>query len=61
MKIRTAKMGYEDVLALPVPPHEKPVRQRLLFRIILLLLSIWDLWMTGFTYRTKGLEKLAKE
>lgn len=61
MKIRTAKMGYEDVLALPVPPHEKPVRQRLLFRIILLLLSIWDLWMTGFTYQTKGLEKLAKE
>lgn len=61
MKIRTAKMNYEDVLALPVPAHEKPVRQRLLFRIILLILSIWDLWVTGFTYKAKGLEKLAKE
>lgn len=54
-------MNYEDVLALPVPAHEKPVRQRLLFRIILLILSIWDLWVTGFTYKAKGLEKLAKE
>lgn len=61
MKIKTAKMGYEEVLALPVPAHEKPVRQRLLFRLILFILSIWDLWMTGFTYRTIGLEKLSKE
>ena len=61
MKIKTAKMGYEDVLALPVPIHEKPVRQRMLFRIILLLLSIWDLWMTRFTYHTAGLEKLKKD
>lgn len=61
MKIKTAKMGYEEVLALPVPIHEKPVRQRLLFRIILLILSIWDLWVTRFTYRTIGLEKLGKD
>ncbi len=61
MKIKTAKMGYEEVLALPVREHEKPIRQRLLFRIILLLLSVWDLWMTGFTYRTVGLEKLGKD
>lgn len=54
MKIKTVKMGYEDVLALPVPMHEKPIRQRLIFRIILLLLSMWDLWMTRFTYRTDG-------
>lgn len=61
MKIKTAKMSYEDVLALPVPAHEKPVRQRLLFRIILLILSIWDLWVTRFTYRTVGLEKLDRD
>lgn len=61
MKIKTAKMGYEDVLALPVPVHEKPIRQRMLFRIILLLLSVWDLWMTRFTYHTTGLEKLKKD
>lgn len=61
MKIKTAKMGYEDVLALPVLVHEKPIKQRMLFRIILLLLSVWDLWMTRFTYHTTGLEKLEKD
>lgn len=61
MKIKTAKMGYEEVLALPVREHEKPIRQRLFFRMILLLLSVWDLWMTRFTYRTVGLEKLDKD
>lgn len=58
LKIKTASMRYEDVLALPAPVHRKPVRQRLLFRIILLLLSVWDLWATKFTWRTIGLEKL---
>lgn len=61
MKIKTAKMGYEEVLALPAWEHEKPIRQSLLFRMILLLLSVWDLWMTRFTYRTVGLEKLGKD
>ena len=58
LKIKTASMRYEDVLALPAPVHRKPVRQRLLFRIILLLRSVWDLWATSFTWRTIGLEKL---
>lgn len=58
LKIKTASMRYEDVLALPAPVHQKPAKQRLFFRIVLLLLSVWDLWMTRFTYRTKGLEKL---
>lgn len=58
LKIKMASMRYEDVLALPAPVHRKPVRQRLLFRIILLLLSVWDLWATRFTWRTIGLEKL---
>ena len=61
MKIKTAKMSYEEVLALPVPEHRKPIRQRMLFRIVLLLLSIWDLWMTRFTYRMIGMEKLGKD
>lgn len=58
MKIKTASMRYEDVLALPAPVHQKPMRQHFFFRIILLILSIWDLWVTRFTYRTIGLEKL---
>lgn len=60
MKIKTAKMSYEEVLALPAAIHQKPIKQRLLFRVVLLLLSIWDLWMTRFTYRMIGMEKLEK-
>lgn len=61
MKIKTAKMRYEDVLALPAPVHLKPVRQRMCFRILLFLLSVWDLWLTRFTYRMIGMEKLGKD
>ena len=60
LKIKTAKMSYEEVLALPATIHQKPIKQRLLFRVVLLLLSIWDLWMTRFTYRMIGMEKLEK-
>lgn len=61
MKIKTASMRYEDVLALPAPVHQKPVKQHFLFRVILFLLSIWDLLATRFTYRTIGLEKLDRK
>ncbi len=61
MKIKSAKMAYEEVLALPAPLHEKPIRQRMVFRILLLVLSLLDLWRTRFTYETIGLEKLGRE
>ena len=54
-------MRYEDVLALPAPVHQKPVKQPFLFRVILFFLSIWDLLATRFTYRTIGLEKLDRK
>ena len=54
-------MRYEDVLALPAPVHQKPVKQHFLFRVILFFLSIWDLLATRFTYRTIGLEKLDRK
>lgn len=53
-------MNYEEVLALPAAIHQKPIKQRLLFRVVLLLLSIWDLWMTRFTYRMISMERLEK-
>lgn len=60
MKIKTARMRYEDVMALPAQAHLKPVRQKLIFRLLLLLLSVWDLWLTRFTYRMVNMEKLEK-
>lgn len=61
MKIKTAKMSYEEVLALPVPVHEKPVKQRFIFRLLLAALSMWDLWTTHFTYRMINMERLDKD
>lgn len=60
MKIKTAKMTYEEALALPQHAHQKPLRQYFIFRLILLLASIWDLWRTRFTYRLINMEKLSK-
>lgn len=61
MKIKTAKMKYEDVLALPVPVHKKPVRQAFVFRLLLRLLSIMDLRATHFTCKKIGMERLGKD
>lgn len=60
MKIRTARKSYEQVIALPAQAHLKPVRQHILFRILLRVLSTWDLWATHFTYRKIGMERLKK-
>ncbi len=61
MKIKTAKMKYEDVLAIPVPVHKKPVRQAFVFRLLLRLLSIMDLRATHFTCKRIGMERLGKD
>lgn len=53
-------MTYEEALALPQAAHQKPIRQYFLFRLILLLVSLRDLWRTRFTYRLIGIEKLGK-
>ncbi len=60
MKIKTAKMTYEEALTLPQTAHQKPLRQFFLLRFLLLLVSLWDLWRTHFTYRLIGIEKLGK-
>lgn len=53
-------MTYDEALALPQSTHQKPLRQYFIFRLILLLASIWDLWRTRFTYRLINMEKLGK-
>ena len=42
MKIKTAAMKYEDVLALPEQKHEKPKRPGMLLRTLVRLLSAGD-------------------
>lgn len=60
MKIKTKKMRYEDVLALPIPPHKKPKKPSILFRTLLKVVSTPDLIATGFKCRRIGMEKLGR-
>ena len=60
MKIKTAVMNYEDVLALPEQKHNKPKKPGMLFRTLLRVLSAGDLRATQFTCRKLGMEKLGE-
>ncbi len=61
MKIKVKKMSYEDVLALPKEKSRKPMKQHFIFRLLLLLLSSVDLFVTKFEYNKIGMEKLGKK
>ncbi len=61
MKIKTKEMRYEEVLAKPVGLHRLPVRQGMLFRTLLKILSVPDLKKTNFSCRKIGMEKLGKK
>lgn len=61
MKIRTKEMSYEDVLALGLSAHEKPRKQSALFRLLIKVLSFFDLMRVGFGYKQIGMEKLAPD
>lgn len=60
MKIKVIHKRYEEVQALPKMKRPKPMKQHLLFRIILRVISSFDLWATHFTYKKIGMEKLGK-
>ncbi len=61
MKIKTAPMPYDKVIALPTEKHRYPKKPNILFRTLVRLLSIPDLVATGFQYTTVGMEKLGKK
>ena len=58
MKIKVKKMKYEDVLALPKEKTYKPLRQHFVFRTLLRVLSMVDLFVTRFECNKIGMEKL---
>ncbi len=61
MKIKTKEKSYEEVLAIPQPKHKKPMKQNLLFRSILRIVSTPDLLATGFKCNKIGMERLGKK
>lgn len=61
MKIKIREMKYEDVLACTAEKHRKPTKINIVFRTLLKLLSLPDLWATHFKCRRIGLEKLGRK
>ncbi|MBQ8804524.1 MAG: 1-acyl-sn-glycerol-3-phosphate acyltransferase [Tyzzerella sp.] len=61
MKIKIVDKSYDEVLAMPKAKHHKPIKQHVIFRKLIQLLSCVDLWKTRFTYEKIGMDKLGKD
>ena len=60
MKIKTVKKSYEQVMALPREKRREPKKPNWLFRTLLYVASMPDLWATRFRCKRIGMEKLGK-
>ena len=61
MKIKTKKMAYEKVMALPRPAHRKPIRTNLFWQTLIQVLSLPTLKKIQYSYETHGMEKIGKK
>ena len=61
MKIKTRKMSYGQVMALPRPEHKKPMRPWRLLQTLIRVLSIPDMIATRFTFNKAIKKELPKE
>lgn len=61
MKIKTRERSYQQVMDIPVPAHRKPMKQLFLFRLVLRIASIPDLFFTRFKCTKIGMERLGKK
>lgn len=61
MKIKIKEMAFEDVLSLPINKREKPVRQNSLLKILVSILSFFELIKVKFKYTCNGMERLKKK
>lgn len=60
MKVKSKRLSYDEVMALPRPKHKKPKRPNIFFRTLLKFLSLPDLIATKFRSRRIGMDKLGK-
>ena len=61
MKIKTKRLPYEKVMALPRAKHRNPWKPLFLLQIVVRVLAVFDLFPTKFTYKTHGMEKIGKK
>ena len=60
MKIKTKRLSYEKVMALPHNKHRNPMKPLFLLQFVVRVLAVFDLFPTKFTYKTHGMEKIGK-
>ncbi len=58
MKIKTKRLPYEKVLALPKPKPKQPIKPNILFRTLIRVLSIPDLVNTKFSYISNRMDEV---
>ncbi len=58
MKIKTKRLDFNTAYALPRAKKQKPLRPNILFRTLIRLLSIPDLWATKFSFTKKDMDKV---
>ncbi len=60
MKLQTKRLSYDEVMALPRPKRENPMKPSMFFRTLIRVLSIPTLMKTHFSYTAERME-LAKD
>ena len=61
MKIKVKKKTFEEVLSLPVKKRQKPIRQSRILKLLVAILSFFELRKVKFKYNCFGMEKLDKK
>ena len=61
MKIKTKRLSYEEVMALPRPKHRNPLKPLFLLQLVVRILAIFDLFPTKFTFQKHGMDKIGKK
>lgn len=59
MKIKTKRMDYDRVMALPRAPHKDPLRPNRLLQLVIRTLAAFDLAKVHFRYTAEGMDKLS--
>ena len=61
MKIKTKKMAFDEVLSMPTQERKKPVKQSRLLKLLVSIISFFELKKVKFKYNTHGMERLGKK
>ena len=60
MKIKVTERSYAEVMRTTPKKHKRPLRPNIFWRSLLKIVSLPDLWATGFSVERVGMERLKK-